>query len=128
MQAHLVLGLLEEQGIRSFVEGEMLFGVRGDVGMTPASLPKVSVADDDAARAVEILSAHERNLERERREEDPDAAVPPPLLSGTAKIVLLWVLVLAATAPFGRAVMVIAVPIVAVCAFVHVVVHANRVS
>jgi len=33
-EAHLVAGLLDEAGIRNVVEGEMLFGVRADIGLT----------------------------------------------------------------------------------------------
>jgi len=54
-QAHLVAGLLDEAGIRNVVEGEMLFGVRGEIGMSPASLPKVSVNEEDFERARALI-------------------------------------------------------------------------
>jgi hypothetical protein len=57
-EAHLVAGLLEESGIRCAIEGEMLFGVRADIGMSAASLPKVLVADEDFERARQILLRH----------------------------------------------------------------------
>ncbi len=67
-QAHLVSGFLEEEGIRCIVEGEMLFGVRGDLGLTPSTLPRVCVRDEDAVRAVELLRARQT----ERAAEPPD--------------------------------------------------------
>ncbi len=58
-QAHLVSGLLEESGIRNVVEGEMLFGVRAEIGMTPASLPKVNVNDEDFERARAVIEGRD---------------------------------------------------------------------
>ena len=55
-EAHLVAGLLEEAGIRCTIEGEMLFGVRADIGMGAASLPKVSVDDADFERARALVA------------------------------------------------------------------------
>lgn len=65
-EAHLVSGLLEESGIRCVIEGEMLFGVRADIGLTPASLPRICVADEDFERARQIL------LRRRSRSEEAE--------------------------------------------------------
>jgi hypothetical protein len=55
-EAHLVAGLLVSQGIGAEVRGESLFNVRGEVPVTPATLPTVWVIDDrDADSAREIL-------------------------------------------------------------------------
>jgi hypothetical protein len=55
-EAHLVAGLLASQGIGAEVLGEALFNVRGEVPVTPATLPTVWVLDDrDANSALEIL-------------------------------------------------------------------------
>jgi hypothetical protein len=124
-QAHIVAGLLEEADIRCVVEGEMLFGIRGDLGLTPASLPKISVRDEDAARAADLIRAREGSLARARAEEDEDAAPAPKLWSGMAKIAALWLLVgIASAAAMGP----VALPFVAVCLFVHVYLHFDRAS
>jgi len=54
-EAHLVAGLLDEAGIRNVVEGEMLFGVRADIGLTPASLPRICVNEEDFERARTVI-------------------------------------------------------------------------
>jgi Putative prokaryotic signal transducing protein len=122
-QAHLVMGLLEEQGIRCVVEGEMLFGARGDLGLTQSTLPKVCVADEDLQRAAELIAACERDRAKDPAEEDDDAAPPPPLWRGAGRIAVLWVL-LGAVA--GLAAGAVAVPIVGVCLFVHLFLHFER--
>jgi len=55
-QAHLVAGLLDEAGIKNVVEGEMLFGVRAEIGMNAASLPRVCVNDEDFERARALIA------------------------------------------------------------------------
>jgi hypothetical protein len=125
-EAHLVAGVLEEAGIRCVVEGEMLFGVRADIGLTPASLPRVCVMDGDAARAFEVIAPHVRRIEQAAREEDEDAAPRPPLGWGAARIVGLWLLVLAAVAPFGAPALRLAVPMVGVAIWVHLLRHFDR--
>lgn len=52
-EAHLVAGLLASGGIEAEVRGEALFSARGEVPVTPATLPSVWVLDD--ARAGEAL-------------------------------------------------------------------------
>jgi hypothetical protein len=55
-EAHLVAGLLTSQGIVAEVRNESLFNVRGEVPVTPATLPTVWVIDDkDVESAREIL-------------------------------------------------------------------------
>lgn len=125
-EAHLVAGLLEEAGIRCVVEGEALFGVRGDIGLMPSSLPRVSVRDEDAARAVDVISPHVRRAEEAVRSEDPDSAPLPPLGWGAVKIVLLWLLIPAVLAPFGKPAMLVALPLVGVAIWIHLVRHFDR--
>jgi hypothetical protein len=122
-QAHLVMGLLEEAGIRSVVQGEMLFGILGDLGMEPSTLPKVSVADEDAPRAAELIVARRRAYDATR--DDAAAAPLPHPWRGAVRIATLWVLVgtIATLATGG-----IALPIAGVCLFVHLYLHFERVS
>jgi hypothetical protein len=59
-EAHLVAGLLASQGIGAEVQNEALFNVRGEVPVTPATLPTVWVVNDqDASSALEILRDYE---------------------------------------------------------------------
>jgi hypothetical protein len=55
-EAHLVAGLLEEEGIECVVEGEFLTGVRMVVPMDSATLPAVFVNDGDAARVLALIA------------------------------------------------------------------------
>jgi len=48
-EAHLVVGLLASQGIAAEVRGEPLFSVRGEVPVTPSTLPTVWVLEDSQA-------------------------------------------------------------------------------
>jgi hypothetical protein len=60
-EAHLVRGLLEAEGIQANVQGESLFGARGEAPVTPDTLPTVWVVDDsDVARAAQILAGYGR--------------------------------------------------------------------
>jgi len=124
-QAHLVAGLLEEQDIRCFIEGEMLFGARGDLGLTPSTLPKISVRDEDAPRAEELIREREHRSADDREAADPDAAPQPPLWRGLGTITVLWCVI---GAVGSGVVGVWALPIVAVCLFVHVWLHVDRAS
>jgi hypothetical protein len=123
-----VAGLLEGEGIRCVVEGEALFGVRGDVGLVPGSLPSVMVNDEDVARAVELIAPHARRAEQAARDEDPDAAPLPPLGWGAVKIVLLWLLIPAVIAPLGVTAALVTIPLVAVAIWIHLVHHFGRAS
>src|SRR5262245_11860905 len=61
-QAHLVAGLLDAAGIKHVVEGEMLFGVRADIGLTPASLPQICVNDEDFERARTVIEKRDPSV------------------------------------------------------------------
>ena len=55
--AHLLKGLLEGANIEAEVRGEFLYGVRGEVPITPDTCPSVWVVDDsDYDRAMELVS------------------------------------------------------------------------
>jgi hypothetical protein len=55
--AHLVKGVLEGENIEVIVQGEFLWGARGEIPVAPETAPSVWVVDDaDYERAVEVLS------------------------------------------------------------------------
>jgi len=55
--AHLLKGLLEGENIEAEVRGEFLYGVRGEVPITPDTCPSVWVMDDsDYDKAMELVS------------------------------------------------------------------------
>jgi len=55
--AHLLKGLLEGENIEAEVRGEFLYGVRGEVLITPDTCPSVWVMDDsDYDKAMELVS------------------------------------------------------------------------
>ena len=55
--AHLLKGLLEGENIEAEVRGEFLYGVRGEVPITPDTCPSVWVVDDsDYDKAMELVS------------------------------------------------------------------------
>ena len=60
-EAHLVKGVLETRGIRAEVRGEALWGTRGEIPLTPDTLPTVWVLDDlqgpEGMRIVEEYSS-----------------------------------------------------------------------
>ena len=61
VQAHLLRGILENEGIEAAVFGESLFSVRGEAPITTETLPIVAVAHEkDAARAREIAEAFDQ--------------------------------------------------------------------
>ena len=61
MQAALLQGLLEAEGIEAHVIGEYAFNVRGGTPMTPETLPRVCVSrEEDIERAREIAEAFDR--------------------------------------------------------------------
>jgi hypothetical protein len=61
--AHLLKGLLEQQGIPSVIRGEGLFGVRGGTPLTPDTLPSVWVADEDYERARVLAADYDRGAQ-----------------------------------------------------------------
>ena len=60
-EAHLVRGFLEENGIRAIVQGEALDMARGGVPMSRETASTVCVADEDAARAVQLIEQRGTN-------------------------------------------------------------------
>ena len=61
MQAHLLRGLLESEGIDARVLGESLFNVRGEAPMTTETLPVVAVSrEEDVERAREVAEAFDK--------------------------------------------------------------------
>lgn len=70
-EAHLVKDVLETRGICAEVRGEALWGTRGEIPLTPDTLPTVWVLDDlqapEAVRIVEeYLSSASAGLEAQR--------------------------------------------------------------
>jgi len=55
IDAHLLKGLLESNGIRAIVEGENVFGARGEAPLTSETLPTVTVADDADLEAAKVI-------------------------------------------------------------------------
>jgi hypothetical protein len=127
-EAHLVAGLLDEAGVRCVVQGEMLFGVRGQVGITPASAPRVCVRDEDAERAAAVIAPHARRAAEALRDEDPDARPRPAFGWGAVRIVLLWLLVPAAFAPLGEPALLVSLPLTGMAVWVHLWLHFDRAS
>ena len=76
LDAHLVRGALEAQGLRAFVTGEFLTGAAGQ--LPAAGLVAVLVADQDFVAAAGIVS----DIEAARAEADP--LDDPDLVPGTA--------------------------------------------
>jgi len=65
--AHLLKGLLEAENIDSEVRGEFLYGVRGEIPLTPDTCPSVWVLEDsDYERAVELVAVFRRGDAPER--------------------------------------------------------------
>ncbi|MDQ3070401.1 MAG: DUF2007 domain-containing protein [Acidobacteriota bacterium] len=58
VQAHLLRGMLEAEGIAAAVVGESMFNVRGEAPLTTDTLPRVCVVhDEDAERGRQIALA-----------------------------------------------------------------------
>ncbi|HVM20336.1 MAG TPA: DUF2007 domain-containing protein [Egibacteraceae bacterium] len=57
--AYLVKHVLEAKGITTTVRGEHLVGAAGEVPVSPDTWPSVWVADEEEARAREILQQFE---------------------------------------------------------------------
>lgn len=59
--AHLLVGLLQQEGIEAEVIGEFGFNVRGEAPVTTETLPKVAVKrEEDVARAREVAEAFDK--------------------------------------------------------------------
>jgi hypothetical protein len=62
-EAHLVKGVLESHGIACQVQGEFLYGARGELPITPETAPSVWIMNHtqfEAARS--IIAAYEKSL------------------------------------------------------------------
>lgn len=55
LQAQLIVGMLEQHGIRARIEGEALWGARGELPLGTESSPSVWVEDADAERAAALI-------------------------------------------------------------------------
>ena len=55
MQAHLIRGFLDSEGIFSVVRGEHLVAIQGEVPITMDTLPSIWVAEEDRERARELI-------------------------------------------------------------------------
>jgi hypothetical protein len=73
-EAHFMKDLLEAEGIASEIQGEDLFGARGETPLTPDTLPSVWVVNDaDEDRAREFVSKYE----------EQEKATPSPVATWT---------------------------------------------
>ncbi|MEX2271634.1 MAG: DUF2007 domain-containing protein [Vicinamibacterales bacterium] len=62
VQAHLLRGLLEAEGIEAAVIGEFGFSVRGEAPVTTETLPRVCVEHEaDVPRAREIAESFDKS-------------------------------------------------------------------
>ncbi len=62
-QVHLVRGMLENHGIQAVIQGETLWGARGELPFTTESAPSVHVAEEDVERARTLIEEHERRFD-----------------------------------------------------------------
>jgi hypothetical protein len=67
MQAHLIKGFLDSEGIFAVVRGEHLVALQGEIPITMDTLPSVWVPEEDRARARELI---ERALKQEQPSDD----------------------------------------------------------
>lgn len=66
-EAHIVKGLLEAEGIECEVRGDILFGARGELPLTPETAPSVWIVDSNrytSARSI-IALYEQRNIDTE---------------------------------------------------------------
>ena len=75
MDAHFLRNLLEQQGIEATVMGESLAAARGDLPLTPDTLPSVWVYEEDMERALPV--AQEYILRHVRQDEPRPLASEP---------------------------------------------------
>jgi hypothetical protein len=67
VNANLLKGVLENMDIQAIVQGEFLWGIRGEIPVTPETSPSVWVVDDnDYERAIEIIN----NFQAEEKNDD----------------------------------------------------------
>jgi hypothetical protein len=57
IDAHLLKGVIEAEGIQGVVQGDFLWSTRGEVPITPETCPSVWVTnDEDYEKAMEIVN------------------------------------------------------------------------
>lgn len=62
IEAHLVKGLLESEGIEAEVQGESLFGLRPEIGISSDTLPSVWIhQESQLAAALKSVAEYERD-------------------------------------------------------------------
>ena len=62
IEAHLVRGLLESEGIEAEVQGELLFGLRPEIGISSDTLPSVWIRkESQLAAALKSVAEYERD-------------------------------------------------------------------
>jgi hypothetical protein len=76
MEAHFVQGLLEQEEIKSVIEGEALEGAWGDLRVSDTSLPTIWVNEDDMARAQPIVEEYIRREQKLSHETQAEVDVP----------------------------------------------------
>ena len=63
LEARLILGLLEQNGISAIIQGEELLSARGELPFAPSSGPCVWVANnDDEERAAALIQANQEPI------------------------------------------------------------------
>ncbi len=65
-EAHMVKGILEAQGIACIVQGETLFGSRGELPVTPETAPSVWIIEDDRYKEARLIVWQYEKSIRER--------------------------------------------------------------
>jgi hypothetical protein len=58
-EAHFIAGLLNDSGIEAHVQGEALWGARGEVPPSPATLPSVWINKDEQAEDALAVIRHQ---------------------------------------------------------------------
>jgi hypothetical protein len=62
IEAHLVAGFLKNEGIDAHVQGELLFGLRPQVGFSEDTLPSVWIGQESQlAEALKLVAEYERD-------------------------------------------------------------------
>jgi len=68
-EAHMVRGILEAKGIECVVRGEILFGARGELPVTPETAPSVWVVEEARyTEARRIVAQYEKANRRDAPE------------------------------------------------------------
>lgn len=62
VEAHFVKGLLESEGIEAEVQGESLFGLRPEIGISSDTLPSVWIRQEaQLSLALKLVAKYERD-------------------------------------------------------------------